>query len=88
MKNLDIDLRLKGIKFRADLGDFYGANAELDVRYLLNRLEAAEKAAKDGFMLGRLETLADVIDNMQMYVDELKRSREYLVNKKEEQKHG
>ena len=86
-----MDKELQGIKERVNTSYFYQDNppeAHGDVLYLLNRLEAAEKASQEGYKLGRTDALNDVIENMQMYLDELKRSREYLVNKKEEQKHG
>lgn len=49
------------------------AVAAVDVNYLLNRLEAAEKAAIGGAALGRILVLEEVIENLDMWTQELKR---------------
>ena len=60
-----------------------------DVAFLLKRIDtmegtliAAEISARNGFQLGRLDTLNNVVENLQMYVDELKTAAKYAEEKR------
>lgn len=47
-----------------------------DVKYLLNRLEAAELAAKNSYEAGRQEALSYMIEEFSLLLEELKRKKE------------
>ena len=47
--------------------------AAVDINYLLSRLEAAEKVAKDGVSIGRIDTLRYTIENLELFLEEMKK---------------
>lgn len=52
--------------------------AAFDINYLLNRLEAAEKAARGGVVLGRIGVLDEMIENMDLWTQELRSKKEHI----------